>query len=324
MGFQDNSGDILLDVTLTDSGRERLARGDGSFNIEKFALGDDEIDYGLIDTTQVNTALRDLQVLKTPIMEASANAKVGIRHFLTSILRTNLLFYPELIQNVKRDKAGPTRSTSEALGKGMYIVLVGKDTENAVFNSTTGENFLYGVQKGHSVTTSEPFIMIEQGINNSSLGKDSLVGGDLIENQYIISINDTLGSILSGQPGADVRQVQPNFVNSSRIATYNITSLQGGGSFVRNMKTVDINNDRDVTEDNKTTQIVGLRGTELRFRIRPSRNLRTSFYLFERFGNKTLTYNAKTFKYIDTTVRVVGGNTGATIELPVRFLRLSS
>ena len=324
MGFQDNSGDIVLDVTLTDTGRERLARGDGSFNIEKFALGDDEIDYGLIDTTQVNTALRDLQLLKTPIMESSANSKVGIRHFLTSILRNNLLFFPEFVLNNKRDKAGMTRETSDALGRGMYVVLVGKDTENAIFDSTTGQNFLYGVQRGHSVTQSEPFIMVEQGIDNSSLGKDSLVGGDLIENQYIITINDSLGSILSGQPGADVRQVQPNFVNTNRMATYNITSIQGGGAFVRNMKTVDINNDRDVTEDNKLTQIAGLRGTELRFRIRPSRNLRTSFYLFERFGNLTLTYNAKTFKYIDTTVRVVGGNTGSTINVPVRFLRLSS
>ena len=41
MAFQDNSGDIIFDVVLTDEGRRRLARGDGSFNIVKFALGDD-------------------------------------------------------------------------------------------------------------------------------------------------------------------------------------------------------------------------------------------------------------------------------------------
>ena len=49
MGFLDNSGDIILDVVLTDLGRQRLAKGDGSFNITKFALGDDEIDYSLYD-----------------------------------------------------------------------------------------------------------------------------------------------------------------------------------------------------------------------------------------------------------------------------------
>ena len=47
MGFLDNSGDIILDAVLTDLGRNRLARGDGSFQIAWFALGDDEVNYGL-------------------------------------------------------------------------------------------------------------------------------------------------------------------------------------------------------------------------------------------------------------------------------------
>ena len=38
MAFLDNSGDIILDAVLTDTGRFRLARGDGSFKITKFAL----------------------------------------------------------------------------------------------------------------------------------------------------------------------------------------------------------------------------------------------------------------------------------------------
>ena len=43
MAFLDNSGDTIIDVVLTDEGRQRLAKGDGSFNVAKFALGDDEI-----------------------------------------------------------------------------------------------------------------------------------------------------------------------------------------------------------------------------------------------------------------------------------------
>ena len=34
MAFLDNSGDIILDAVLTDTGRARLARGDGSFNLK--------------------------------------------------------------------------------------------------------------------------------------------------------------------------------------------------------------------------------------------------------------------------------------------------
>ena len=42
MAFLDNSGDIILDAVLTDHGRMVLAKGDGSFQITKFALGDEE------------------------------------------------------------------------------------------------------------------------------------------------------------------------------------------------------------------------------------------------------------------------------------------
>ena len=54
MGFLDNSGDIILDAVLTDTGRMRLAKGDGSFKVSKFALGDDEIDYGLYSNTKIS------------------------------------------------------------------------------------------------------------------------------------------------------------------------------------------------------------------------------------------------------------------------------
>ena len=36
MAFLDNSGDIILDAVFTDTGRFRLARGDGSFKITTF------------------------------------------------------------------------------------------------------------------------------------------------------------------------------------------------------------------------------------------------------------------------------------------------
>ena len=72
MAFQDNSGDIILDVVLTDEGRRRLAPGGGQFSITKFALGDDEINYSLFDKT-ATTALQDLTILQTPILEAFTN-----------------------------------------------------------------------------------------------------------------------------------------------------------------------------------------------------------------------------------------------------------
>ncbi len=49
MGFLDHStNNIILDAVLTDIGRQFLAKNDGSFSIHKFALGDDEVNYNII------------------------------------------------------------------------------------------------------------------------------------------------------------------------------------------------------------------------------------------------------------------------------------
>ena len=53
MGFLDNTS-ITVDAVLTKKGRELLARGQNEFNITKFALADDEIDYNLWDVTHPN------------------------------------------------------------------------------------------------------------------------------------------------------------------------------------------------------------------------------------------------------------------------------
>ena len=74
MAFLDNSGDIILDAVLTDTGRQRLARGDGSFRIAKFALADDEVDYAKYDKLAA-TGRKDLEILQTPVLEAFTNNK---------------------------------------------------------------------------------------------------------------------------------------------------------------------------------------------------------------------------------------------------------
>ena len=51
MGYLNNTTRVL-DAILTKRGREILSTG-GDFEVAKFALGDDEIDYGLWDTTHI-------------------------------------------------------------------------------------------------------------------------------------------------------------------------------------------------------------------------------------------------------------------------------
>ena len=53
MGFLNNTT-VTVDAILTKKGRELLAQGTEAFNITKFALSDDEVDYNLWDVTHPN------------------------------------------------------------------------------------------------------------------------------------------------------------------------------------------------------------------------------------------------------------------------------
>ena len=95
MGFLDNStNNIILDAVLTDYGRQALAKNDGSFKISKFALGDDEIDYGII-TKYGRTVGREKIEKNTPIFEAFTNQSLSLKYKLISIPRP-ILYMPNV------------------------------------------------------------------------------------------------------------------------------------------------------------------------------------------------------------------------------------
>ena len=100
MAFLDNSGDIILDAVLTDAGRQRLAKGDGSFKIVKFALGDDEINYELYDKNDTRgSAFYDLEILQSPVFEAFTNNTATMKSKLVTIARNDILYLPVLLLN---------------------------------------------------------------------------------------------------------------------------------------------------------------------------------------------------------------------------------
>ena len=112
MAFLDNSGDIILDAVLTDTGRMRMAKGDGSFRIVKFALGDDEINYGLYNTDHASgSAYYDLEILQTPILESFTDNAASMKSRLISIPRNNLLYLPMLKLNEVYDASTSMHSS---------------------------------------------------------------------------------------------------------------------------------------------------------------------------------------------------------------------
>ena len=97
MGFLDHStNNIILDAVLTDAGRQFLARNDGSFSISKFALGDDEVNYGIIQKYG-RTVGREKIEKNTPVFEALTNQAHSQKYKLVSVSNPRITYMPRLV-----------------------------------------------------------------------------------------------------------------------------------------------------------------------------------------------------------------------------------
>ena len=330
MGFLDNSGDILLDAVLTDAGRLRLAKGDGSFKVDKFALGDDEIDYTLYDKNHASgSAYYDLSILQTPVLEAFTNNMSSMKSRLLTVNNNDLLYLP-VIKLFTQSGLG-----SELNANGSFVVPVDKSTVETGFGSALGAGLLNGY-----IPSDDPGrIELHQGLNTNEKPKEEPLQSQLVESQYIVQIDNRLGQIFptadsqaSGDQveGAANVQLAPAsyaFLDDDNIANYYFVASQGRG-FVSNLRSTEASN------------ILGPRGTKISFRIGASLELRNSEFLFDQLGTvgtatiansaaddgdgTALNPASNAYKFIDSTVRISGVNTGFSVDIPLRFVKLSA
>lgn len=128
MGWLDNStNNIILDAVLTDRGRRALAIG--QFSINKFALGDDEVNYGII-TKYGRTIGREKIEKNTPIFEALTNQNLALKNKLISI-PVPLVYLPTLILDSQ------TPSVTNVQGQSSSVTVVERQ---ATGNSTEALN----------------------------------------------------------------------------------------------------------------------------------------------------------------------------------------
>jgi hypothetical protein len=311
MSFLRNDGDILIDAVLTDEGRLRLSKGDGSFRVAKFALGDDEIDYGLINMA-LPSATRDLVLLGSPILEAFTDNAVALRSKLLTIPRTDLLYLPVIALNTVSNPMCTYGSYSLA-APGTFVVCVDQDTENEYFQVGTPLSAVPGVLKGVTgVGTGNNFVRVDQGLDTTEISPLLALDGTLVETQYEISMDSRLGSIVSYLDGSPA---SVSYVDDDMIAYYILT--------LSDTKYVSINgnNTTDASEI-----IDGPRGTTLKLGVKSSIDLAGSDYLFTYIGGTVSmtgrALGAQNVLYIDSYIRVVGLTTGYTLDIPVRFVKL--
>jgi len=325
MAFLDNSGDIILDAVLTDTGRMRLAKGDGSFKIDKFALGDDEIDYGLYDKNNTNgSAYYDLTILQTPVLESFTNNMSSMKSRLLTVNDNDLLYLPVIRLF--------TEGGSAQNANGFFVVPVDKSTVETGFGGNLGT----GILNGYRPSDDPAWIEMQQGLNTNELPKEDPLNDQLVENQYILQIDNRLGQIfpspdnvsaVSRANAASNIQLSPAtyaYLDDDGVANYYFVGGEQGRGFVNNLRATE------------ASSILGPRGTKISFRIGASLELRNSQYLFDQLGTvgsatianavkggQHLDPSSNAYKYIDSIVRISGVNTGYSVDISVRFVKLT-
>jgi hypothetical protein len=309
MAFLDNSGDIILDAVLTDTGRLALAKGNGTFKISQFIFSDDEINYGLYNKNHPSgSAYYDLDILQTPIFEAFTNNASTVKYPLLTNQRTDLLYLPSLLINIL-DTGKPYFSTYN-------LYLVGADSTTSAY--VTSQYALDGVTNSEGRNP----IRLDQGINSTATDPTitlQMSQNDLYETQYIIELNSKLLS-LTDKNGATT---QASFIDDDGMATYSV-----GAGTNTNFVTSMVSKPTSGTGE-EVTPILGTRGSKLEFKLKTTTNIQTSTYLFTNLGGETdaafgtaLYQNASlVFYYIDTYIKVTGIKTGVSNNVPVRVIK---
>jgi hypothetical protein len=327
MAFLDNSGDIILDAVLTDEGRRRMAQG--TFNITKFALGDDEIDYSLYNKNHPSgSAYYDLEILQTPVFEAYTQINAGITYGLLPNTATDLLYLPTakvnelatLPLNLIKTYGGVfyVRDTS---GDGSATIV---DRLGSTVDSTDG-----------TINPSSPFILFETGLDTgytavpvgTSANRTSfLVSNNLVDQTFYVYYDSRL---FSGVQGANPSST---FANNGTSNTFNGTmTLSRGTPATFDIGIANYSSDRIVAATNEVYQTTS-NNTEQSYSVigGPRANvgaiapivkagLEAEYTLYGTTGG-SISGLTGTYDFIDTTIYVQGSI--ATLQIPFRIIRV--
>lgn len=219
MGFlNQTTNNIIVDAVLTDLGRQFLARNDGSFNIVKFALADNEVDYTIIQ--QYGRLVGKDKIEKnTPVFEASTNANIALKYKNVSISNPVLTFMPALTLTYVNATADTTNNIV-SLSR-----LSQAPTFDVVLNQTSFDNSVI-----------EPELIdnsFEVRVNDFFLGLQGFVPDSIDGNNNAVYIIDR-GAALTNSGGATGRfTLRLKTFSQTLFDTYKSTGLNIVRSYVR-------------------------------------------------------------------------------------------
>jgi len=330
MAFLDNSGDIILDAVLTETGRKRMANG--NFGISKFALGDDEINYTTYNKNHPSgSAYYDLEILQTPVLEATTQMNSNINYGLLSITNTQLLYMPAIDMNELLPDLAVFKTGS------VYYVATNQATANKLALATSIGNTKYISKATGTPQRDGRIILFESGINNSKLASTAanrskfLVSTDMVDSSFTVQVDGRFIASVAGLAANSTftNDFEDNLVANLSVGAGSISGVAATGLANYNNFTVPGITDAITDTSSGASQWSALNGpkgtiggvvfntvSEL-----GSTDTRSSLYNDYGVISATPFGGSDTYDYIDTVVYVVGNNTSAVIQLPARIIR---
>jgi|TARA_R110002110_G_scaffold40391_2_gene129249 hypothetical protein len=349
MSFLDNAGTIILDAILTDVGRQRLAQG--NFQVTKFSLGDDEIDYTLYkapianNTAQAWTSFSDpagYLILSQSCFEAFNNTSATINYGLTSFERNDLLYLPELkinysgsaITGQPHEHPGIARPVSGSV----FYLAVNSETSKKLKSALGSTNYIL-----ESLGYNKTKIVIESGIPTDQLpgnlvnSRAFIVQPAVLDTYYYVHVDSRFFVNIIGS-GTDAvfknrtnGKLEMNFKTFKPHTRISITSpLDKFDSYMvaGAPNRVYSTNNTDTLTDRSISAIAGPRGTVMALGLTivneiggSSTTTRNEKYTIFGKNDQTLFGGSDKYDYIDTTIYVKGATTGAQVQIPLRIIR---
>ena len=341
MAFLDNSGDIILDAVLTELGRKRLA--DGDFQILKFGLGDDEINYGTYDLSHPSgSAYYDLEIMQTPVYEAATAINANINYGLLKSMPDDLLYIPGMELNEKISSFDSVSRISN-----MFFLAVNSETSDKIGVDNAdykGAVLIAGASSGNK-------IIIETGLDTPDL---AATNANRMAYLYNLGLLDTTMTVSADSKF--INQVLfPGVFNShfKNSQTDGAPDINWGQNVSVNMSSTSVDyrqyNEYSITSianmivepdsgsDDTYSVIEGPKGqvTALNFSVPAelstlaagtTSRLYTDYGVTGADGTAVGIGGSAAYKYdyIDTIVFVQGDSSGTSIQIPLRIIRYSS
>jgi hypothetical protein len=195
MSFLDNCGSIQLDAILTDLGRKRMAQG--KFEVKKFALGDDEIDYALFNKNDLGTAYEgdgswdaDRKIISQSCFEAFAETSAVINYGLTNFERNDILYLPVLRLNYSGSALSPDPNVTRTLPNeipgfarpsgSVFHLSVNDETTTKLKNENNFfKNMNYILESNNTTNTK---VVVESGLDTETFPPGA-TGGAVVANK---------------------------------------------------------------------------------------------------------------------------------------------